>query len=98
MPGAGALLALGVAGALVAVFAAAFSRDNLFQAQMAIFAAAAVIAGFALTFHLSGDGLRDQPDRYMDGPIRAGVIATMIWGVIGMSAGVFAALQLSTFS
>ena len=44
---------------------------------------------------LGAGHFRDQPDSYMDGPIRAGVVATMLWGIVGMSAGVFAALQLS---
>ncbi|MGY6411580.1 MAG: cytochrome-c oxidase, cbb3-type subunit I [Alkalilacustris sp.] len=32
---------------------------------------------------------------YMDGVIRAGVIATAFWGVVGFAAGVFIALQLA---
>ncbi|MEM7074935.1 MAG: cytochrome-c oxidase, cbb3-type subunit I [Pseudomonadota bacterium] len=32
---------------------------------------------------------------YMDGPIRAGAIATALWGVVGFLAGVFIAFQLA---
>ncbi|MEL6169223.1 MAG: cytochrome-c oxidase, cbb3-type subunit I [Pseudomonadota bacterium] len=32
---------------------------------------------------------------YMDGPVRAGVIATAFWGVVGFLAGVFIAFQLA---
>ncbi|RXT33427.1 cytochrome-c oxidase, cbb3-type subunit I [Mesorhizobium erdmanii] len=36
-----------------------------------------------------------DPAAYMDGPIRYGAIATMIWGVVGMLVGVVIALQLA---
>src|SRR5678815_5277535 len=39
--------------------------------------------------------LRPTPDRYEDGVIRAGVIATMFWGIVGMLVGVVIASQLS---
>jgi len=36
-----------------------------------------------------------DPSRYDDDPVRWGVIATMFWGMVGMLAGVFIALQLA---
>ena len=95
LPGAAALLTVTVLGGLISVFAAAFSSDPLFQLQAMIFAAAAVPASFALTSGLSSANLKDEPGRYMDGVIRAGVIATMFWAIVGMLVGVVIALQLT---
>jgi len=95
LPGAGVLLSLTAVGGVIAMFAAGFSQDPLFRKEMYVFAAAALLAGWALVMGLSGGTLKDEPDRYMDGPVRAGVIATMLWAIIGMSAGLLAALQLS---
>ena len=35
------------------------------------------------------------PDEYMDGVVRAGVIATAFWGVVGFLVGVIIAFQLA---
>jgi cytochrome c oxidase cbb3-type subunit 1 len=94
-PGGSALLASTVIGGLLFFFAALFSDDPLFRFQALIFVAAAVIAGFALTAGVSGKLFRDEPDRYMDGVVKAGVIATMFWGAVGMLVGVVIAAQLS---
>ncbi|WP_128893170.1 cytochrome-c oxidase, cbb3-type subunit I [Erythrobacter sp. HKB08] len=40
-------------------------------------------------------GMPPGPSRYDDDPIRWGVIATMFWGLAGLLAGVFIALQLT---
>ena len=39
--------------------------------------------------------LPDTPSRYDDDPVRWGVIATMFWGLAGLAAGLFIALQLA---
>ncbi len=36
-----------------------------------------------------------NPREYMDGPVRAGVVATVLWGVIGFLVGVVIAFQLA---
>ncbi len=94
-PGAPALLTATVIGGLVFFFAAMFSDDPLFQFQAWIFVAAAMLASFALTAGLSGGLFSNDKDRYMDGVVRAGVIATMFWGAVGMLVGVVIAAQLS---
>src|SRR5690606_4855321 len=48
-------------------------------------------ASAAATIPLRSDGT----ERYMDGPIRYGVIATVFWAVIGLLVGVVVALQLA---
>jgi cytochrome c oxidase cbb3-type subunit 1 len=94
-PGAVLLLVFMVVGGLVMTMAAGLTDDPLFRLHSLIFVAAAVLGGFALTAGLGSEQLRDEPDRYMDGVIRAGVIATMFWGAVGMLVGVVIAAQLS---
>jgi cytochrome c oxidase cbb3-type subunit 1 len=94
-PGAGLLLTLTVVAGLVMTVAAGLTDDPLFRLHSLIFVAACVIGGFAITAGLGSEQLRDEPDRYMDGVVRAGVIATMFWGAVGMLVGVVIAAQLS---
>jgi len=94
-PGAPALLTATVIGGLVFFFAAMFSDDPLYQFQAWIFVAAAAIASFALTAGLSGGLFSNDTGKYMDSVVRAGVIATMFWGAVGMLVGVVIAAQLS---
>jgi cytochrome c oxidase cbb3-type subunit I len=95
LPGSGLMLALVVAGGLLFTVAAGLTDDPLFRMSCFVFVAASVIAGFALTAGLSSGQLKDEPHKYMDGVIRAGVIATMFWGAVGMLVGVVIAAQLS---
>nr|WP_271147171.1 cytochrome-c oxidase, cbb3-type subunit I [Brevundimonas sp. NIBR10] len=48
-----------------------------------------------MTLGINNGRFRANPARYSDGVIRAGVIATMFWGVVGMLVGVLIASQLS---
>ncbi len=84
-----------VLGGFLFFLGAMFTDDPLFRFQAMIFVAAAVLAGFALTAGVSGGLFRDSPARYMDGVVRAGVIATMFWAAVGMLVGVVIAAQLS---
>ncbi|MCL6699011.1 cytochrome-c oxidase, cbb3-type subunit I [Sphingomonas sp. NSE70-1] len=83
----------------VATFLIAVSADFGFSVHLAIIAAAAFIAMIFTLRNGDYDPLAapkgaDQ-SRYDDDPIRWGVIATMFWGVAGLAAGVFIALQLA---
>ena len=95
LPGSELLLALVAAGGLLAIIAAGLSHDHLFRLQAYVFAAAAVVFGFVLTDAVSGGSLRDEPDKYMDGVIKAGVIATVFWAIVGMAVGALIASQLA---
>ena len=75
-------------GALLFAAATAASKDPLFQFQGYIFTAAFVVGGFALLMGLSDGRFKPKPDQYMDGVIKAGVIATLFWGAVGMLVGV----------
>ena len=87
-------LFLGVA-AVLALFATGLTDDAAFRFHGYILMAASVLALSALTIGFAHGKFRADPNRYQDGVIRAGVIATMFWGVIGMTVGVFIAAQLS---
>ena len=87
-------LFLGVA-AILALLATALTDDPAFRFHGYFFMAASVLALSALTIGVAHGKFRSDPGRYQDGVIRAGVIATMFWGVIGMTVGVLIAAQLS---
>jgi cytochrome c oxidase cbb3-type subunit 1 len=81
--------------ALASLVATAFSPDPLFRLHGWIFTLAFLAATWVMTVGITDGRFRSQPDRYEDGVVRAGVIATMFWGIVGMAAGVFIAAQLS---
>jgi cytochrome c oxidase cbb3-type subunit 1 len=81
--------------AFAALLATAFTEDPLFRLQGWIFLIAFLIALSVMTIAINSGRLRSRPDRYADGVVRAGVIATMFWAIVGMTAGVFIAAQLS---
>ena len=78
-----------------ALLATAFTEDPLFRLQGWIFLGAFLVALSIMTVAINSGRLRSPQDRYADGVVRAGVIATMFWAIVGMSAGVFIAAQLS---
>src|SRR5688572_29966887 len=88
--------------AMLAVLAIAVSADFGFSVHMAIVAAAA-LGVMVLTLrnadyyalNMPGAGRAVDQSRYDDEPIRWGVIATMFWGVAGLAAGLYIALQLA---
>ncbi|WP_439816334.1 cytochrome-c oxidase, cbb3-type subunit I [Zavarzinia sp. CC-PAN008] len=88
--------------AFAAVFAVAGAADQGFAIHMAIVALAAMLA--ALGTARSGrvdpvtrafQSAPQRPDLYYDEVIRWGVIATVFWGVVGFTAGLYIALQLT---
>src|SRR5579872_561701 len=84
-----------VVGALIATMATALSKDPLFQIQGYIFITAFVLGAAGLLAANTAGAFRHEPDKYMDGVVRAGVIATLFWGVAGMLAGALIAAQLA---
>jgi len=87
-------ITLGVC-AFGALIATALTADPLFRLQGWIFLGAFVAALSVMTVGITSGRFGSPPDRYADGVVRAGVIATMFWAIVGMSAGVFIAAQLS---
>ena len=81
--------------ALGALLATAFTQDPLFRFHGYVFLGAFVAAFAALTIGITSGSLNSPQDQYADGVVRAGVIATMFWGVVGFLVGVVIAAQLS---
>lgn len=95
---AGGWLAL----ALLALVMAALAVDAPFAVHMGIVAVAALAVLWATVsqadYGAMARGLLKMPASegvYDDDPVRWGVIATLFWGIAGMGAGLFIALQLA---
>ena len=87
------LAALGLI-AVFAAIAADYARDLAYMVHAIIIMV--VAAGLFLWVLRRIDEPRPEPSNtYMDGVIRAGVIATSLWGVVGFLAGVYIAFQLA---
>jgi cytochrome c oxidase cbb3-type subunit 1 len=95
------------AKALGLAFLAAFAlilipraADGGFAVHLAIVAIAA-FAAVAVSLRSADDavflGIANKPDSslYDDAPIRWGILATMFWGLAGLAAGLYIALQLA---
>jgi cytochrome c oxidase cbb3-type subunit 1 len=93
--GADFLLVFTTIGALIAIVATGLSPDPLFRLQGYIFTIGGVLGSAALLGGLTSGKFAPRPGEYMDDPIRAGVIATMFWGIAGLLVGVVLAAQLS---
>ena len=79
--------------ALVAIFAAARAVEPLFQFHAYVF-----LAGFALGILglvLGARAGQSDETRYNEAIVRAGVVASMFWGVVGLLVGVVIACQLA---
>ena len=88
--------------ALLALVMAAVAVDAPFAVHMIIVALAALLMLWATVsradYEAIARGILKMPaDQgvYDDDPVRWGVIATLFWGVAGMAAGLFIALQLA---
>ena len=88
--------------ALLALVMAALAVDAPFAVHMAIVAVACLITLWVTVTQADYSGLargmlKMPADQgvYDDDPVRWGVIATLFWGVAGMAAGLYIALQLA---
>lgn len=81
--------------ALGALLMTALSPDPLFRLHGWILTGAFTLAFLVMSAGLGHDRFRQDPTRYEDGVVRAGVIATMFWAVVGLLVGVVIAAQLS---
>ena len=87
-------LVLLAAVALLAAIAANFARDLAYEVNAIEVTLAAGITFLYVLRHVGEPTLHPQ-NEYMDGVVRAGVIATTFWGVVGMLVGVLIAFQLA---
>jgi cytochrome c oxidase cbb3-type subunit 1 len=86
--------------AFVALVASAFAEDTLFAFHLGIVALILLVAAIwrVRTADVSGQAriaFSAERSGYLDDVIRAGVIATVGWGVVGFLAGLYIALQLA---
>ncbi|HRK63197.1 MAG TPA: cytochrome-c oxidase, cbb3-type subunit I [Terricaulis sp.] len=84
-----------VLGAYYAVWAGANATDRAFAIQMWTALAAFVAGGVMLVYFLGRGPVLDQSSRYENGVIKAGVAASMFWGLAGFLVGVVIAAQLA---
>ncbi|MCC7393998.1 MAG: cytochrome-c oxidase, cbb3-type subunit I [Sphingomonadaceae bacterium] len=90
-----------IVATMVAVLAAMNATDWGFAVHMMIVAAAATLAMAWTLTRTDYAGIAtgilptSDPSLYDDDPVRWGVLATVIWGVAGLAAGLFIALQLA---
>ncbi len=83
-------------GLVAALLAAAKAHDGLFAAHAWVVAIACVVAIIVTARRANfGDYRLPTDDGYNDGVIRAGVIATIFWGIAGFLVGVIIAAQLA---
>jgi cytochrome c oxidase cbb3-type subunit 1 len=86
---------------LLAMLAAAFSKDPLFQAHAWILFAVLAISSIVMLRRASFAGAAEIPLKedgnaaYMDEVVKYGVIATTGWGIVGFLVGVLIALQMA---
>jgi cytochrome c oxidase cbb3-type subunit 1 len=88
--------------AFIALLASARAHDPLFAFHMGLVAVIGLIGMIwrLRTMDVSDDSarmipLREKPTGYMDDVIRAGVIATVFWGIAGFLVGLYIALELA---
>ncbi len=79
---------------LAAAFATNFARDLAFQVSAII---VILWAGFFFIREIGKIGNKPEPapTGYMDDVVRAGVIATVFWGITGFTVGVWIAFELA---
>jgi cytochrome c oxidase cbb3-type subunit I len=80
--------------ALVFAMAANWGTDQAYQAHALILMLIAAVL-FVRSIGMAGTPAPVPDTGYQDGVIRAGVIATAFWAVIGFAAGTFIAFQLA---
>ncbi len=85
-------LSLAAFAGLLALFMAAGAQDAVYEFHAYLFFLVAVLVAFWL---IGRETTAADPDSYMDGPVRFGVLATVFWGIVGFLVGVVAASQLA---
>jgi cytochrome c oxidase cbb3-type subunit 1 len=90
-----AIGAIIVAGSYLALLGAANATDGAFAVQMWTALAAFLFGGVMLVMVLGRGPVNDTSGRYENGVIKAGVAASMFWGIAGFLVGVVIAFQLA---
>jgi cytochrome c oxidase cbb3-type subunit I len=87
------IIALGV---FYTLWGVAHATDRAYTIQMWTGFAAFMAGGGLLTYVIArGRGVSETPSKYENGVVKAGVIASMFWGIAGFLVGLIIALQLA---
>ncbi|NEX92508.1 cytochrome-c oxidase, cbb3-type subunit I [Caulobacter sp. 17J65-9] len=90
------ILAVGLGlGAFLSLLMAAGTADPLFRIHAYVFLAAFTLGLGAVVVRLTDPARSGDASRYMDGVVRAGVVASMFWGLAGFAVGCLIAAQLA---
>lgn len=81
--------------AVLALLIGARAVDPLMQFHSYIFLAAFVLGGFALGTYVYNGSAAEDKSGYQNAVVKAGVFASMFWGLAGFLVGVIIALQLA---
>src|SRR5438874_3497201 len=81
-------------GAVLGLYLSANAVDGPFYAHTLIFAAACVLGIFGVVRHYF-DNLGPERSGHNDAIVKAGVVASMFWAVVGLLVGVYIALELA---
>src|SRR6266581_779649 len=81
-------------GAVLGLYLSANAVDGPFYVHTLIFAAACVLGIFVVVRHYF-DNLGRERSGYNDAIVKAGVVASMFWAVVGLLVGVYIALELA---
>jgi cytochrome c oxidase cbb3-type subunit I len=85
--------------ALLAILGSAKAQDSLFAFHMGLIAVICLgaMAWSLKTMDVTAKAIpfRKQADGYQDDVVRAGVIATIFWGIAGFLVGLYIALELA---
>jgi cytochrome c oxidase cbb3-type subunit 1 len=84
-----------VLGALWALFAAANAPDAAMQGQAWLILLGFIVGILLLVGSLASGGVFNDESEYNENVIKAGVIASMFWGIAGLLVGVIIASQLA---
>ena len=84
-----------VVAAVLALIATARAIDPLMQFHAFIFLTAFILGGFALGTYVYTGGAAQDKSGYQENVVKAGVAASMFWGLAGFLVGVIIALQLA---
>ena len=94
-PGVIATLVALLGAAIITILGARFAVDGDFAAHMWIFTAGFVAGIVWLMRRYASGAPADDRETYANDVVRAGVIASMFWGLAGFLVGVVIALQLA---
>ncbi|WP_300543339.1 cytochrome-c oxidase, cbb3-type subunit I [Maricaulis sp.] len=94
-PGTAAVFIITFLGALWSLFAAAYAPDAAMRGQSWLLLGGFLTGIVMLVGTIAGGGVIDDKREYNENVVKAGVIATMFWGIAGLLAGVVIAFQLA---